>query len=326
MKTYFAFVIASGITGMVMACVGACSGSTTTGTSSGGSASSSQAFIDEFCALTAPCCGRVNKPTDGASCRALFGGLLGARTYDATKGNACLGEIRARSNASDFCDNPTSQAPSCKGTFKEAGTGTAQPGADCSKEGDCASSSEGEVSCASSYSGTATTKSCQIELEGKEGDLPCLKTRDGSTTSYTSSFSSGDGGPQRPATRGYVCDVAKGVYCNSRTMACTKVADIGGACDSSSFDSYACVKAGSCDTQQRKCVARKAVGEDCSGSSQSCVDKANCDLQTRKCVAGLPDGTACTSSARCESNNCTNGTCTGKSGSDLSTQFLCGGN
>ena len=322
--TYFAFVFATGTLGAVIASVGACSGSTT-GTSSGGSATTSQAFIDDFCALTAPCCGRVNKPTDGASCRAVYGGLLGTATYDAAKGNACLAEIRAQSGSSEFCDNPTSQSPSCKSAFKQAGTGTAQPGADCSKDGDCASSSEGDVNCASSYSGSVTTRSCQIEIEGKEGDLPCVGTRDGNTTSTSSSFSSGDAGPQRPAARGYICDVAKGIYCNSKTTACTKIADIGGTCDTSGFESSACVKAGFCDGVQKTCVARKAIGEDCSSSSQSCVDKANCDPQTRKCVAGLPEGTGCTSSSQCESDDCTNGKCTGARKSDLSTQFLCGG-
>ena len=319
MKLHFAFVVVTGISGIIIACSGS-----TTGTSSGGSASSSQAFINEFCAITAPCCGKVNKPTDGAQCRALYGGLLGSQQYDATKGNACLSEMRAQSNAADFCDNPTAQASSCKGAFKEAGGGTAQPGENCSKDGDCAASAEGDVNCASTYSGGATTKACQVEIDGKQGDTPCISTRDGNTTSYSSSFSSGDAGPARPAARGYVCDLAKGVYCDSTSKACTAVHDVGGAC--AGYDNYACVKTAYCDSLQKKCAPRHAVGEDCSGSSQSCVAKSNCDQTTRKCVAGLPDGTACTSSSQCESNDCVNGKCDKSGSSDLSTQFLCGGN
>ena len=320
MKLHFAFVIATGISGLIIACSGS-----TTGTSSGGTAGSSQAFIDDFCSITAPCCARVNRPTDGASCRALYGALLSTQTYDGTKGNVCLGEMRARSSASDFCDDPTGGSSSCAGVFKSASSGAAQPGQDCTKDSDCASSSEGEVNCASSYDGNATTKSCQIEIEGKEGDMPCIKTRDGNTTSYSFTSSSGDGGATRPPARGYVCDVAKGIYCSSKTSACAKVQDVGGPCESG-YDQYACVKSAYCDAQQKTCLARKAVGEDCSTSSQSCVAKANCDSTTRKCIAGLATDAPCTTSSQCESSSCTNGKCAARGGSDLSTAFLCGGN
>ena len=320
MKLHFAFVLVTGISGIIIACSGS-----VTGTSSGGSASSSQAFIDELCSITGPCCARVSRPTDGASCRALYGALLTTQTYDATKGNACLSEMRARTSSSEFCDDPTGGSASCSGVFKSGGTGAAQPGEICDKDSDCASSSEGDVNCASSYNGSATTKSCQIEVDGKEGDTPCVKTRDGNTTSTSfSSSSSGDGGPTRPPTRGYVCDVAKGVYCSSKTSACAKIQDVGGACEST-FDEYACVKTAYCDPQQRTCAPRKAVGDDCSTSSQSCVAKATCDSATRKCIAGLATGAACTTSTQCESHSCTNGKCAASGGSDLGLQFLCGG-
>ena len=233
--------------------------------------------------------------------------------------------MRAQSGATDFCDNPTRQAPSCKGAFKQSGSGTAQPGESCSKDGDCAASAEGDVNCASTYSGNATTKACQVEIDGKAGDMPCISTRDGNTTSYSSSgISSGDAGPARPAARGYVCDLAKGIYCDATSKACTAVQDVGGAC--AGYDSYACVKTAYCNSQQKKCAARLAVGADCTGSSQACVAKSNCDQTTRKCVAGLPDGTACTSSSQCESDDCVNGKCAASGGSDFSTQLLCGGN
>lgn len=320
MKLRFTFVFVTGISGLVIAC-----GGSAIGTMGGGSASTSQSFIDDFCALTGPCCSRVNRPTDGASCRALYGSLLTTQTYDATKGTACLSEMRARSSTSEFCDDPTGGTTSCSGVFKNGGTGTAQPGANCTNDGDCAASGEGDVNCASSFSGNATTKSCQIEIDGKEGDMPCIKTRDGSTTSYSFSSTSGDGGAVRPPARGYICDVAKGVYCNSKTSACTKVQGVGGACEST-FDSYACVKTAYCDPQQRACAARKGIGEACSASSQSCVAKATCDSATKQCAVGLPTGAACGADTACESQSCTNGTCAAKGGNDLSTALLCGGN
>jgi hypothetical protein len=308
-----------GVSGIAFACGGNSTGGT------GAPATDSQSFITEFCNLYAPCCGKVNRPTDGATCRALYGGLLGSQTYDSSKGTACLDEMRAQSNTADYCDSPTAQAPSCKGAFKEGGGGVAQPGEDCTKDGDCASSAEGSVNCASSYSGSAVTKSCQVELEGKAGDTPCISTRDGNTTSYTSSFTSGaDAGPKRPAARGYVCDLANRVYCNSKTTACEAVNDVGGDCNTS--DRYSCVKTAFCDSQLKKCAARVEAGGDCSKNSQSCAEKTNCDQQTKKCIAGLADGAPCTTSNSCASGQCVNGKCDKAGSNDISTQLLCGGN
>lgn len=317
MNLRLAFVVALGVSGIVFACSGTSSGG------SGAAASDSQSFITQFCGLYAPCCGKVNKPTDGAHCRALYSGLLGDQQYNPAKGNACLTELQAQSAAPDFCDNAGGKAPSCKGAFKGAGGGAAQPGQNCSKDGDCASSAEGEVSCASSFSSNATTKSCQVQIDGKAGDMPCIYTRDGNSSFSTSFSSDGDGGPTRPAAKGYICDLANGVFCNSKTKACAKVQDVGGDCEP--FVSEGCVKTAYCSSSTKKCIARLAVGDDCSASSQACAAKTNCDQATKKCIAGLANGAACTTSSQCATNQCVNGKCD-SGGGDLSTQFLCGTN
>ena len=320
MNLRLTFSVALGVSGIAFAC-GTGSGGSSSG---GGGGSDSQSFINEFCGLYAPCCAKVNKPTDGATCRALYGGLLGAQQYDAAKGSACLSELRALSSTPTFCDGSATGASSCKGAFKESGSGTKQPGEDCLKDGDCAPSAEGSVNCASSYSSSAQTKSCQVELEGKAGDTPCISTRDGNTTSYTSTSSSGgDAGPTRPAAKGYVCDVAKGVYCSSKTKACVPIQEVGAPCEG--FDTYACVKAAFCDYASKKCVARRAIGEDCANNSLACAEKTNCDPQTKKCIKGLDDGAVCTTSTQSASRACVNGKCNASGGGD-STQFLCGGN
>ena len=318
MNLRLAFVVALGASGIVFACSGRSSGG------SGPAAGDSQSFINQLCDLYAPCCGKVNQPTDGARCRAFYGAFLGNQQYDGTKGNACLTEVQALSGAPDFCDNAGGKAPSCKKAFKGAGGGAGQPGQDCSKDGDCASSAEGEVSCASSYSSNATTKSCQVQIDGKAGDMPCIYTRDGNSSFSTSFSSDGDGGPTRPAARGYICDLANGVFCNSKTKACAKVQDVGGDCEP--YVSEGCVKTAYCSASTKKCVARLAVGEDCSNNSQACALKTNCDPQTRKCIAGLDTGAVCASSSQCASNNCVNGKCDKSGGGDFSTQLLCGGN
>jgi hypothetical protein len=314
MNLRLTFLVVTGISGVVFACSGSGGG--------GGGGSDSSSFIAELCGLYAPCCGKLGKPTDGASCRAVYGGLVGSQQYDPGKGSACLSELRALSSTPTFCDNPS--APSCKGAFKEAGSGNKQPGEECSKDGDCAPSGEGNVNCASNYSGSSETRACQIELEGKAGDTPCISTRDGNVTSTSfSSSSGGDAGPQAPPARGFICDVAKGVYCDGKSKACEAIHNVGESCES--FDSYACVKTAFCDSLTRKCLGRRAVGEDCSTNSQSCTEKTNCDQVTKKCVAGLPDGTACKTSSQCASDHCVNSKCDPDSG-DLASQLLCGGN
>lgn len=316
MSFRFAFVVALGVSGVVFACSGS-------GSSGGGAAATdAQSFINELCSLYAPCCGKVNKPTDGAQCRAVYGAFTGGQQYDNTAGNACLNEIRAQSSTPTFCDNPGSGAPSCKTAFKEGGGGTKQPGEDCSQDGDCASSAEGSVTCASSYSGSAVTKSCQLVIEGKDGDKPCLATRDGNITSFTTSFG-GDGGATRPPARGYVCDLALGIFCNSKTTTCTKLQDVGGEC--TPFASQGCVTTAYCSKTTSKCAARIPIGEDCTFNSEACVAKATCDQKTKKCAPGLETGAACTVSSDCASNQCVNRKCDKSSGGDFSTQLICGG-
>jgi len=309
------FAVAVVVTGAVVAC--------TSGTGSTGGPSDSSGFITQFCDLFTPCCQKAGKPTDGATCRAFYTAFTGASQYDAQKGGDCLAEVRAQQSSPTYCEGLNGASPSCKKVFKEASTGSALPGADCTKDSDCASSLEGEVNCASSYgSGGAESKACQVEIEGKEGDMPCVGTRSGSTTIGGSSFGSGDAGPPRPPAKGYVCDVAKGVYCDSKTTACAKVSDVGGACETS--NSYACVKTAICDFATKKCIDRLAVGADCSKNSGACADKSSCDSTTKKCVAGLADGAACTSGSQCESDRCVNSKCGDTGSDDLSVQLLCG--
>lgn len=311
MSLRIAFVVGLAVSGVVLACSGS-------GTVGGASAGDTQSFLGEFCGLYAPCCSKVGKPTDGASCRAGFSAQVGDQPYNVAKGNACLAEIRAQSNAPDYCDDPTAKAPSCKGAFGGGG-GTKQPGEECSKDGDCASSPEGSVNCASSYSGSAETRSCQVELDGKAGSTPCISTRDGNTSIVESSFSP-DGGTPRPPARGYICDVANGIYCNGTTAACTKIENVGGPCNGSDTG---CVKTAFCDYSVRQCVARRAVGEDCKANSQACVAKSSCDEATKKCVAALSDGAACTGSGQCASRRCVNQKC--QSQSNEVAAKLCGG-
>lgn len=313
MKSRQCFGLAVVVSGILVAC--------TTGSSSTGAPADATGFIAQLCELYSPCCAKVSKPTDGAACRAFYGAFAAPAQYDAAKGGDCLAEIRAEQTKPEFCDGASAGAPSCRSVFKQGGAKS--PGEDCTKDSDCASSPEGDVSCASSYGNGAETKACQVEVDGTEGDAPCVATRDGNTTFGSSTTTAGDAGPPRPPAKGYVCDLAKGLFCDSKSRACAKVQDVGGDCDTSS--SHACVKSAFCDFSTKKCAARLPVGADCSKSSTSCLEKANCDRTTKKCVAGLPDGAPCTTGSECESDRCVNTKCQPSGSGSVTTQLLCGG-
>src|SRR5262249_30833992 len=138
--------------------------------------------------------------------------------YDPARGSKCIDELNATQSKATFCDMPTSDVPDCDGFFHENGSsdGTKQPGEPCENTSDCAAQSDGAVVCFTSFdSNQAETRVCQVQLDGKAGDMPCLGTRDGyATYSYGSTA-----GP--PPPRGYVCDLANNVYCSSKTKACT---------------------------------------------------------------------------------------------------------
>jgi hypothetical protein len=298
--------------------LGACSSSD----SSSGNASDASAFVSSLasivCDAYAPCCAQKGLPADGAQCRAFYTVFGSAQkgTYDPAAGQACLDAVRAASQSASVCDTAASSDTSdaiCNNVFKSATTGTKNPGETCDEDGDCIASAEGKVSCQTQFTGTAETKTCLLQIVGKEGDSPCVATIDGNSTSF--SFSS-DG--KTPA-KGYSCNKKDNLHCDSSSQKCIAYADVGGKCTFSGD----CLPASYCNSGV--CAARLAVGADCGTSSfdDSCTADAYCDKM--KCTARLADASACTSSNQCQSNQCVNMKCAAKSASDFSSAFLCGG-
>ena len=298
----------------------ACSGSTAnTGGSGTGGSSDKDAFFSSYCSVFAKCCATLNKPTDGATCRSLFGALGASYTYDPVKGQACLDELNAASSAPDFCATAGSDQnePSCKQALAQGGGGAKQPGDTCTQSSDCASSPDGSVACQTYFStdgGNAQTRICQVQIHGKAGDTPCVGTVDGNVTFYS-------GSNNTPVPKGYICDKANGVRCDDKTVTCIALVPTGGSCVNGGSD--ACVTTAYCDTTA-KCVDKLAAGADCSASAfqSSCQDKLYCDSGTKKCTPALAIGQACTSSDQCTPNSCVNKVCTGSS---LGLSLLCGG-
>jgi hypothetical protein len=297
------------------ALVAACSGGTSGGSSV---ATTSDSFLQQYCDLVVPCCSTVMKMGTSAGCQQVYNAVIGSNvTYDGTKGSKCLDELRADQSKPDFCTVSSTDAPDCKNVFKQGSGGAKQPGDTCMQDGDCAPSSDGDVLCASFSMNGAETRICQVQIDGKAGDTPCLGTRDGN---LTSSFGSGT---MMPPAKGYICDVAKGIACSSKTNTCVVIPTTGQPCDTTAYQ-YACVKTAYCDVGTKMCVDRIAAGSSCAKQPTGCVDTAYCDTTTMMCTATLAAGAPCKTSNQCGSSaSCTNGTCQSYSSGSLGLELIC---
>ncbi len=290
----------------------------------GGSSASASDFVASYCKTVGQCCGTQGLPSDGATCTALFTALESGSTYDPAEGSKCLSAVNSAAGADPMWCVKSSQGAqdtACKNVYKKPGAASGvAPGGQCKNDSDCAEGPAGSKAvCASTFSASSTTSTCQIQTPGKEGDGPCLATivqnADGSTSTYTTSTSGSDAGTP---SMGFTCAQSSGLYCNG--MKCTKLGVAGDTCSGSE----SCGSGTFCGfvSGGEKCVAKVALGGDCSMSSQSCVDGAYCDQTSKKCTAQLAGGAACTTSDSCKSHNCNNKTC--DTSSNIGTAFLCG--
>jgi hypothetical protein len=236
-----------------------------------------------------------------------FSSLQVTATYDSAKGADCVKWLRDSTRDYAVCLGEQPPPASCAEAIV-APAGTHLPGEACSTVADCAPSSEGEVECHLDIVQSTTTTKCQLQLRGQAGDAPCLGTRDGLTTAGPV-FEGG-----APA-RGYVCDLADGVYCDG--TACAPVSPVGGPCD----EARLCDTSSYCDASA--CVARKALSAPCDWDGE-CWTGLICDRATGACAVRLATGAPCTDSAQCESSICSSGVCvTGGSDDNLGLSFIC---
>jgi hypothetical protein len=255
--------------------------------------------------------------SDGVQCKALLGALAG-RQYDRTAGESCLKQIRAASSKPGFCGSTSDPGAGACDNVLASTNGTAKPGELCTKTEDCAASPEGRVTCQSLFLQGAQIRKCQVQKTGKEGDMPCAGTVDGSVTSFSSSGQQTDIAPTA-----YLCRVSDGLYCDGQSLKCTKIQAVGAACSTAS-SSYACVKEAYCDSVTRVCNTRKPAGSACT-ADRECVAGTYCDSMTRMCKASLAAGAACTSSRECASSSCVNMKCADTSAAgNLGLALICG--
>jgi hypothetical protein len=285
--------------------------------SCGGDADSASGFAAAYCDLIKPCCAMANLRTDGQQCQLLFGAFGGQASYNKEAGETCLAEARAAAGRPDFCQNLDSSEPSaCDRVF--GSTGKKQPGETCTDDDECAPSSEGEVQCESNFgTGGAEVRKCQLVVKGKEGDKPCVGTKEGN-------FTSGNVNLDDVPAKGYLCHVSDGLRCDSTTDTCVKLKVTGEACQGNND----CVRTAYCEGAMDRCTDRKAIGAACtpSFSNDECVAGGWCKAPANMCAAQVADGAACTEDDECKSGNCLNGKCDKGGLGDIGLAFICGAN
>lgn len=261
------------------------------------------AFGADYCRLLMPCCEAAGFGSDPASCEQLVSVLAMSDGFDESKADACLDGMRAVPSDDDYCRDVMA-VDACDAVFAGPG-GSVQPGGSCEMSSDCAHSGEGQGTC---VSGPDDGDVCMIVATGGEGSSPCVGTKRGVVAVVMP--------PSPPPEVGYVCDEAKGVFCDFASRACTAKKQVGEACDHDT----PCVDGARCDSASGTCAARAAVGEACDTSFYDwCVEEAYCDDGT--CAERLPDGSPCTSD-ECK-GSCVDDVC--EPSYDIGYAMICGG-
>jgi hypothetical protein len=265
----------------------------------GSDKSESEAFADSYCAEVTKCCAQASLRADGKACGETLAFAARGDSYSPQAGKACLAEVKSQASAGTFCKNLNQSSASACDSVYGAGSGSKQLGEDCNIDGDCAKSSDGDVTCASAYVNSTFIRKCQVLVPGKVGSTPCVGTRDGNDYLPYSDSNATD-----VATRGYVCNLADGVQCRLGT--CAALVAVGGSCDLPSD----CVRSAFCNSSTRLCAARVAVGSTCAGSSTSeCVEGYYCQDTSKQCTAKVANGGSCSNSSVCQSDYCLNDFC-----------------
>jgi hypothetical protein len=266
-------------------------------------------FVEEYCEILKPCCGKADLRTDGAQCRTFFALVTPTQRYDPALGRPCLAALRDAAKKADFCAQATTGQVLCPGVFTSAGTLAA--GQACKASTDCAAPPDGRVECASSYAGGTERRHCQVQLAGKAGDGPCVGTVAAGRRIWV-----GLDHPEVPA-QAYLCAVSDDLYCDRGVRQCVRIKKPGEACGDSPHE---CEEGSHCDGASRTCARRQPVGAACTGHAM-CVAGAYCG-SSRTCAARLADGRPCAQSEACASGRCLNGTC--EPTPDPSLALVCG--
>jgi hypothetical protein len=284
--------------------------------SSAPSSEAAQAFGTEYCALVEPCCASQGLTSQCSG--TLLGAALGL-DFDPAAAATCLAALHARQAGPDFCgglatvhpswNNDSAVIPECLTVFKapaQPGVGTAEPGAACHEDTDCAPGPTGHSGCVFDIFRTgAANDGSEIctGISGRSSD-PCVGTFAGG------GYSGNGGGP----SNGFFCDRSQGVICDSATQLCVPGPGLGDHCESS-LDCDGVVTYCNFNVSVQACAPRLTAGQTCAGSDASeCVDGTYCHPTTHQCTPQHGFGAACSPTisfpSECLAGLCKNtGTC-----------------
>jgi hypothetical protein len=279
-----------------------------------------QSFVDQYCALVAPCCAQTGLTSD---CALAVATAARQGTYDATAGMACLAALTAQKNDANFCgglavftgsSTPWAVIPACVPVFQSAeSAGTTAAGQACNTDGDCAPGPNGGAICLTnavpSVGGPGTfTRTCQV-LTGKVGDA-CFGT-------YF------DGGTEfNPSLGGALCDQSQGVMCDDPFSTAVGSSGASSLCVAVGAPGASCNSIYMCDPTTAYCnfaaggicAMRLPLGATCTGTLfGECAGSLYCNGTSKKCTALGGAGAACSASdsqSECLSLACNAGTCT----------------
>lgn len=249
------------------------------------SGSSSSYSLDTVCATVTPqlctdrqaCCESANIGYDDAGCKQheldscnanVDEVKAGSMTFDPTTIDTCLAYVKqldatCRLSIADVADTFAKLAP-CQHIF----AGQLVEGASCERDGQCAHSSDPDVS----VSCDKTTKVCTWRRLLSEGEACEL----------------GTGAKPDFCTSGLYCDVAL-AQTQPLKGTCKTATPIGSACDKTKTFNLECGLGNYCDAQTGLCTAGKGDGEACDATAGGleCAS-LNCDKTAGKCVAPDP--------------------------------------
>jgi hypothetical protein len=227
--------------------------------------------------------------------------------YDGKAAATCLDVYDSLGcKVSDNGLSSINQTQACKDAIK----GTVVAGGACLTDEECVSESCSKSGCTATEccAGMCDAKiaaggDCLLAQTACADDLFCRRDSAGNTAICAARIADG-----QPCANGDLC--VAGQRCIVATGAsdgvCGAPPSRGQACSSAECDSSTDI----CDPTSKTCVARTAVGGDCTANPNGCVPYANCDAATVKCVAKKRAGEACAKLSDCLSGvACTGGVC-----------------
>jgi hypothetical protein len=245
----------------------------------GGLSEAALAFIDDLCAVAAPCC-RQEAPA-GGTCATQIRTFAQGTTFDAARVKPCLDSIRAEARDARFCERPADTI-TCAAVFKKAGQPAGQP---CRTSADCANGPDSDGLCV----GSGDQARCRLLRRGAKGEA-CVGTRGNGKT---------DELVAPPATATALCFLADGIYCDAATKTCVARGTPGANC---TFAIGACVDAAYCPRQRNQCTPRKARGELCADSDECTTGNqcANDGSGEARCRPFAKAGESCPRGDECD--------------------------